>query len=148
MCSKRIVCTLRNDYEPSYDFAGKETIEVGHLVWTADICHISWHVVANILYLTRETRKDFQKWLVMIALQFLPVQLEVHRSVGLSLDQAPGKRWGFMASAASCRVVVLLRLCTLMHTCCWFLQKRPLLFLFDQLLYRSAPIGWRGRSCR
>lgn len=146
MCSKRIVCTLRNDYEPSDDFAARETIEVGHLVWTADICHISWHTVANILCLTRETTKDFQKWLVMIALQFLPVQLEVHRSVGLSLDQAPGRRWGFMANATW--VVVLLRLCTLMHICCWFLQKWPPLFLVDQLLYRSAPIGWRGRSCR
>lgn len=84
----------------------------------------------------------------MTALQFLPVQLEVHKSVELSLDHGPVKTWGFMASATSCRVVVLPRLGTLVHICCWFLQKQPLLLLFNHLLYRSAPIGWRGRSCR
>lgn len=49
MHSRRIVCILRNDFEPSYDFTARETIEVGRLVWTADICHILWHMVANTL---------------------------------------------------------------------------------------------------
>lgn len=151
MHSRTIVCILRNDFEPSYDFTARETIEVGRLVWTADICHILWHMVANTLYLTKRDQKRYPE-----------MSSNDSTSVSACPTWSPQECWAKPGSG-TCEKMGFHGKCHLLqsgcapealHTGARLLlvppktTSSPLLLLFNHLLYRSAPIGWRGRSCR
>ena len=99
----------------------------------------------------RDIRQNFQKWLVMAAVQFLHAQREVHRNAGLSPVHSPQERTGFndechLLQGGTCSSI--LHVCTPVHISCQFLRKLPLNLLFNQLLYKSTNIRWIGRRCR